>query len=420
MQKILFRLSSGLMLLAFLGLFPAACGKKGVTVTTLAGTGNAGWNNGTGTDASFSYPYGVAVDSTGNVYVADWGNNLIRKITATGEVTTWAGGGSGTATNGTGTSATFWIPTGVAVDSNGNVYVADQGNHLIRKIDSNGVVTTLAGRAGVVGSSDGPAKDATFNLPTGVAVDAAGNVYVADSGNHVIRKISEGGVVTTLAGSAGVTGSGDGTGIAADFNTPFGVAVDASGNVYVADYGNHLIRKINSAGLVTTLAGTGVVGSANGPATAAQFFNPEGIAVDSSGNVFAGDSGNHLIRKITPDGMVSTLAGTGQAGYADGPTIVPSFSWHFWKSVIGWFRNVNAGAPVQIIGGAMGVTTGGLSSPPTPGNQGMPQATPAGTAMPPSRPVVPASFQWPAGIAVDSSGTVYVADRDNHMVRKIK
>ena len=210
------------------------------TVTTLAGSGSEGSVDGTGIAASFKYPKGVAVDSIGNVYAADQGNHKIRKITSIGVVSTLAGSGAGGSVDGTGIAASFYYPKGVAVDSIGNVYVADGGNK-IRKITPSGVVSTLAG-SGSEGSVDGTGIAARFSYPQGVAVDSIGNVYVACNGNHKIRKITPSGVVTTLAGS-GSLGSVDGTGIAASFIYPMCVAVDSIGNVYVADGGNK-IRKI--------------------------------------------------------------------------------------------------------------------------------------------------------------------------------
>ncbi len=333
---------------------PTPTPAHGVVVTTLAGQSTSGSANGTGITASFFYPYGVAVDSSGNVYVADTDNNLIRKITSSGLVTTYAGQLTSGSANGARTAASFGLPHGIAVDSSGNVYVADTFNFLIRKITNEGVVTTLAG-SGSYGSANGTGPAASFGSPYGVAVDSSGNVYVADSRNDLIRKITNEGVVTTLAGSAGVTGSFNRTGTAASFNNPTGVAVDSSGNVYVADSKNDLIRKINAEGVVTTLAGqAGVTGATDGAGTAASFNNPTGIAVDSSENIYVADSGNDLIRKINDEGVVTTLAG--QAGIT-------------------------------------GATNG------------------SGTL---------ASFYWPFGIAVDSSGNVYVADSTNFLIRKIK
>ena len=226
-------------------LFSSSTSKVAVVTTVAGTTGTSGSSNGTGTQSTFNSPWGVAVDTSGNVYVAERGNHLIRKVTSGGVVTTLAGtAGAPGSSNGTGTQATFNSPWGVAVDASGNVYVADNNNHLIRKITSGGVVTTLAGNAGSFGSSNGTGTQATFSYPAGVAVDSSGNVYVADNWIHRIRKITSDGVVTTVAGIAGTPGSSNGTGTQATFNYPKGVAVDSSGNIYVADTENHFIRKI--------------------------------------------------------------------------------------------------------------------------------------------------------------------------------
>ncbi len=276
-----------------------ACGQS-VIVSTFAGSGASGSANGTGTAASFNHPFGVAVDGSGNVYVADSTNDTVRKITSAGVVSTFAGqtGVTGTA-NGTGTAASFNYPVGVAIDGSGNVYMTDFTNEVIRKITSAGVVSTFAGQAGVSGSANGTGTAASFKGPSGIAVDASGNVYVGDQLNCTVRKITPAGVVSTLAGQAGVTGSANGIGTAATFNSPFGVVVDGSGNVYVADYYNYMIRKITSAGVVSTLAGqAGVTGSANGTGTAATFNDPNDVLLDGSGNVYVSDQLNGTIRKI--------------------------------------------------------------------------------------------------------------------------
>jgi serine/threonine-protein kinase len=247
----------------------------------------------------------VAADAAGNVYVADAGNNRIRAITPAGLVSTFAGTGAQGRADSPDT-ATFNSPLGVAVDGSGNLYVADYGNDVIRKISPAGLVSTLAG-TGAVGADNGAGIAATFDLPEGVAVDASGNVYVADNGNNLIRKITPAGVVSTLAGS-GTAGSANGTGTSASFNSPFGVAVDAAGNVYVADSGNNLIRKITPAGVVSTLAGSGARGANNASGSAASFNTPSGVSVDASGNVYVADENNNQIRKITPAGVVSTVA----------------------------------------------------------------------------------------------------------------
>ena len=334
-------------------------------VSTFAGTATvSGSTNGTGTAAKFNNPAGVVFDATsGNVYVADTNNNLIRKITSSGVVSTLAGSGAVGSANGTGAAASFSGPMSVAVDASGNVYVADTGNNLIRKITPAGVVTTWAG-SGAAGTTNATGTSASFHTPSGVAVDSTGNVYVGDSVNNLIRKISPTQVVTTFAGT-GAVGSVNGASASASFNYPLGVAVDTAGNVYVADYYNSLIRKI-SAGTVTTFAGAmGNMGYADGPASSAWFNYPADIVVDSSGNVYVGDSSNHLIRKIAA-GNVTTYAGLthysgssgGSSGFHDGPA---------------W------------------IDTSILSS----------------------------SFFYPKGITIDAAGNLYVADQWNHLIRKI-
>lgn len=285
-------------------------------VSTMAGSGTSGFANGAGTVASFNAPNGVAVDSSGNVYVADLGNQAIRKVTSSGVVSTLAGTGAQGFANGPGTSASFSNPTGTAVDSAGNVYVADAGNHAIRKISSSGVVSTLAG-TGISGFVNDSGTAASFNNPNGVAVDGMGTVYVADTDNHVIRKITSSGVVSTLAGS-GVAGFLNGAGSAAMLNAPRGVAVDSTGNVYVGDTQNNAVRKITSDGVVSTLAGSSTSGFVNGTGTAATFNAPRGVAVDIAGSVYVADLGNQAIRKITASGLVSTHAGMINSGFVNG------------------------------------------------------------------------------------------------------
>lgn len=286
-------------------------------VSTFAGSGAEGGADGTGTAATFYRPVAIAADSAGNMYVAEESGSKIRKMTPTAEVTTFAGSGTFGDADGTGLAASFSSPTGVAVDSSGNVYVADAWTSTIRKITPAAVVTTFAGSSGVNGYADGTGSAARFNSPTGVATDIAGNVYVADQGNRRVRKITPAGDVTTLAGGS-ACGSCDGTGSAAGFEQPVGVAVDSAGNVYVADATGNRIRKITPLAVVSTLAGNGSQGSADGVGTAATFLTPWGVAVDSAGNVYVADLGNNKIRKITPAAVVSTLAGTGLEGSSDG------------------------------------------------------------------------------------------------------
>ncbi len=281
------------------------------TFTLFAGTAaSAGSTDGTGAAALFYGPDGLALDSSGNLYVADRNNQEIRKVTSAGVVTTVAGspGMEGT-TDATGSAARFNGPAGVAVGSGGDIYVSDSGNNTIRKITSAGVVTTLAGTAGTGGSANGTGTAALFNQPYGMAVDGSGNIYVVDTGNNMIREVTQAGVVTTVAGSIS-SGSSDGTGGSASFNQPVGIAIDASGNLYVSDSGNGTIRKIASGGVVTTIAGTpGVSGYSDGTGAAAQFGSPRGLAVDGTGTLFVVDSANNTIRKITTGGVVTTIAG---------------------------------------------------------------------------------------------------------------
>ena len=283
------------------------------SVVTLTVTGGA--------DNLFQYPASIARDASGNLYVADTFTNTIRKITPAGVVSTLAGtAGQAGSQDGTGAAARFNHPDGVAVDAAGNVYVVDSGNYTIRKISPAGVVTTLAGTAGIRGSSDAVDGAAMFAAPMGIALDASGNVYVADTDNSTIRKITASGTVTTLAGAVALSGSVDGTGSSAKFNQPRGVAVDAAGNVYVADTNNATIRKITPDGVVTTVAGQpGTSGSADGLGSSARFYQPYGVAVDAAGNIYVADTYNHTIRAITPGGAVITLAGRpGIAGLNDG------------------------------------------------------------------------------------------------------
>lgn len=302
------------------------------TVTTFAGssTGASGLVDGTGTEARFNTPQGVAVDSAGNIFIADTVGHTIRRITPAGVVTTFAGGaGTPGSVDGAGVLARFAGPFGVTIDSAGNLYVTDSGNDTIRRISPAGVVSTIAGSAADVGgTADGTGVNARFNGPTGITIDPAGNLYVADYRNHTIRKVTSGGVVTTLAGVPASGGFVNGTGSGARFNGPFGVAADSAGNVYVADGFNHLVRKITPGGVVTTLAGSPTVsGSTDGTGTAARFNTPAGITADAADNLYVTDALNHTVRKITPAGAVTTLAGVvGGSGLVDGPASSARFN----------------------------------------------------------------------------------------------
>src|SRR5204863_5495770 len=326
-------------------------------LTTFAGlAGSTGSANGTGSAARFNGPVAVTIDNIGNILVADTNNSTIRKITPARVVSTFAGlaGNDGSA-NGTGSTARFSVPTALAVDSANNIYVADTSNSTIRKITPARVVSTFAGLAGSTGSANGTGGTARFNFPSGVAVDRAGtgNIYVGDTSNFTIRQITPAGVVTTLAGSPGMKGGANGTGSAARFVLPEGMAVDSAGNIYVADTDASTIRKITPGGVVSTFAGSFTkAGPQNGTVSAARFNLPTDVAVDSSNNLYVADTNNCTIRKITPAAVVTTLAGLASPGHNNG------------------------------IGSA-------------------------------------ARFDFPQGVAVDTTGKIYVADSVESAIRKI-
>ncbi len=435
-------------------------------VKTLAGvSGQTGTADGTGVEARFYYPAGLAVDLSGNIFVADTVNHAIRKVTPEGVVSTVAGraGQSGSA-NGLGTAAAFCFPNAVAVDALGNVYVADSGNDLIRIVLPSGQVATLAGKTGMQGSTDGPGVTALFSAPEGVAVDGAGNLYVTDVGNHAIRKIAAtpertvstvagtagvrggadgfrstasfsafngltidqngtafivdtdsirkmepAGMVRTLAGIAASPGSADGPGGVARFYKPFGVASDNLGSVYVADTSNNIIRKISPTGVVSTFAGTaGAPGAADGQGAAARFSSPGSLAVDPSGNVYVADSGNHVIRKISSTGMVSTFAGSaGQPGSIDGMGADARFS---GPEGVALDHSGDVYVTDSLNATLRKISPGGLVTT----LAGIPGSTGSSDGLGPN-----ARFQYPAGIAVDGSGTIYVSDVRDFTIRKI-
>jgi hypothetical protein len=332
-------------------------------VTTIAGSpGNRGSVNGTSGSARFNGPNYIAIDGATNLYVTELSNQTVRKIAPVGTdwvVTTLAGaaGQSGGVNGGL-----FAYPSDVSVDNAGNVYVADTYNHTIRKINQAGAVTTVAGNAGQIGANDGSGSVARFYYPSGVAVDSSYNIYVADTYNHTIRKINAG-AVSTLAGSAGYSGNVDGTGSAARFWAPNGVAVDGAANVYVADTFNNTIRQVTPAGVVTTLAGSaGQVGSADGTGSAARFNQPSSVVVDSLGNIYVADTYNHTIRRIMP----TSISGS-----------------------TNWL--------VTTVGGTPGVIGGGFVD-------GLGGIGPA------------AEFDFPMGVGVDLAGNVYVADTGNNRI----
>lgn len=310
---------------------PTSAGRyvTGAVVSTIAGNGISGFADGPTNGASFDRLTGVTVDGTG-IVLADSRNHRVRTLPyglrfGDGEVSTLAGGSSAGPTNGRGTAARFNLPFGVARDGAGATYVADQGNNVIRKIARDGTVSTVAG-SGQPGFLDGPAAQAQFNAPAAVAVDSAGNVYVADTMNNRVRKITPQGAVSTLAGGscAPVLGSPDRC--IQELDRPGGIAVDAAGTVYVADTFNHRIRRVTGPSNLVTLAGTVEPGYVDGAATVARFREPRGLAVDAAEVVYVADSGNVRVRQVSADGIVMTLAGTGRSRTEDGPGAIASFS----------------------------------------------------------------------------------------------
>lgn len=383
---------------------------SGVVSTFAGASGIAGVQDGPVQSARFHNPIGLALDGVGNLFVADSVNNTIRKITPDGVVSTLAGtpGVPPSGVDGQGPAARFYAPTGLVIDSSGNLFVADTYMSTIRKVTPSGVVTTLAGQAGVSGSLDGLGTAAQFNQPCGLALDGIGNLFVADCAAQIIRKIDSTGRVSTIAGTPGVMGLADGIGSSAQFFAPYGLAMDGNGNLFVADSQYGLIRKITSSGLVSTIAGAPGGGSSDGTGTSARFNLPSLIAMDKSGDLVIADSFNHDIRKMNVAGMVSTVAGNPPVtGSNDGTTDLARFNKTNGIGMDGsgsiyvadyrnhTIRKISPNGMVSTLAGSPGVpgSADGLG------------------------PV--ARFNNPFGIAVASNGTVYVADTGNHIIRSV-
>ncbi|MDR2334034.1 MAG: putative Ig domain-containing protein [Burkholderiaceae bacterium] len=388
------------------------------TITIVAGNGSYGFggDGAAATAAQLRTPGGVAVDGSGNLFIVDQGNNRIRKVNTSGVISTVAGngnfafGGDGAAA----TAAQLATPSGVAVDSSGNLFIADKGNNRIRKVNPGGVISTVAGTGSYSFGGDGAAATAAqLKIPIGVAVDSNGNLFVADLGNNRIRKVNSGGVITTVAGNGNFGFGGDGAAAtAAQLYNPFGVAVDSSGNLFIADYGNHRIRKVDPGGIISTVAGNGSVGFGGdgAAATAAQLSFPSGVAVDSSGNLFIADYGNNRIRKVDTSGIIKTVAGNGSGGFGgDGLAATAAQLYH--PSGVAVDNSGNLFIADLYNHRVRKLDTGGvITTVAGNGNFGFGGDGAAATA---------AQLFYPISVAVDSSGNLFIADQSNQRIRKV-
>ncbi|MDE0292950.1 MAG: hypothetical protein OXI93_02045 [Bryobacterales bacterium] len=387
----------------------------GYRIDTFAGLPDV-WDNGPATEARLDLPSRASVDGEGNLFIADLGNHRIRKVDSSGSITTVAGseeygyGGDG----GRAIAAQLYRPSDVAVDGEGNLYIADRGNDRIRKVDSSGVITTIAGTgAEGFGGDGGQAVNAQLNSPVGVALDGSGKLYIADRDNHRIRKVDSSGVITTIAGTGAEGFNGDGgQATAARLDNPFGVVLDGSGNLFIADAGNDRIRKVDSSGVITTIAGSAKIlfGGDGGRATAAQLYLPSKVAVDGAGNLYIADTRNYRVRKVDAGGTITTLAGTGAIGFSGdgGPAAAAQLAFprgvaldsddnlFIADSVHHRIRKVDSSGVITTIAGT-GVE--GFS-----GDGGQ---------------AVNAQLHSPWGVAVDGAGNLYIADRNNHRIRKV-
>ena len=384
------------------------------TITTIAGGGGFGEDGGPATQVHLNLPYGVAVDGTGNLYIADTNSDRIRKVDSTGTITTIAGTGERgfSGDGGPATQASLNSPFGVAVDGAGNLYIADQYNNRIRRVDSTGTITTIAGTGERrFGGDGGPAIRAQLDAPSGVAVDGEGNLYIADASNHRIRKVDSTGTITTIAGTGeqGFGGNG-GSASQAHLFFPTGVAVDGEGNLYIADVGNHRIRKVDSTGTITTFAGTGErgFGGPGGPAVQAQLDAPSGVAVDEAGNLYIADQYNHRIRRVDPTGTITTIAGTGELGLGGdgGPAIQAQLGDPTGVAVDGEGNLYIADASNHRIRRVD--STGTITTIAGTGERGF-----SGD----DGPAIQAQLDDPTGVAVDGEGNLYIADASNHRIR---
>src|SRR5579871_1264998 len=392
----------------------------------MAGNSRAGYagDGGPATSAELNGPTGVALDSAGNLYIADTGNARIRRVSVTGLMTTVAGNGTPgySGDNGPATTAQLNVPTGIAIDGGGYIYIADTENSVIRQVAPSGIITSFAGvgAAGYFGDG-GLAAQAQLNNPQGMALDNFGDLFIADTGNDVIRMVAPSGFIRTVAGNgnnnlAGGGFSGDGgTATSAELNGPAAVAVDALGNLYIADSNNFRIRKVASGGIISTIAGNGVPGFSGdgGSATAAQLTSPTSIALDKSGRIYFADRANFRIRVISSSASISTIAGNGVAGYSGdgGPALSAQFNSPSDIAV----SSVSGATAIYVVDGGNArvrqISSNGIVN--TIVGNGI--AGYSGDQIAAST----AELNFPRGIAVDSSGNIYISDAGNGRVRKV-
>ena len=390
-------------------------------ISTVAGNGSLGYSGdgGQAANAQLNNPYGLVLDGSGNLYIADTYNNCIRKVTAaTGVISTIAGNGTlgFSGDGGAATTAELNYPYGIALDGSGNLYIADVYNNRIREV-AGGIITTVAGGAtGSVGDGSA-ATNALLSAPAGVAVDGAGNLYIADHDNHRVRKVAAGtGIISTVAGTGTAGNSGDGSlATAAQLNTPSGVALDGSGNLYIADESNNNIRKVTvSSGNITTIAGSGAAGfSGDGHAgTTAQLSAPLGIAIDGSGNFYIAYENNNRIRKITVStGIISTIAGTGSAGNSGDGAAATSAQLNLPSGIaVDGFGNIYIADKQNNTVRKIAVGTNTISTVAGNGTGGYSGDDNQATT---------AQLNFPTGVALDGSGNIYIADEGNNVIRKI-
>jgi sugar lactone lactonase YvrE len=364
--------------------------------------------------AQLAGPIGVAVDAWGALYIADNGNNLIRAVAADGTITTLAGTGTGGygGDGGYATHAALWRPYGVALDAAGTLYIADTLNNRIRRVDAANIITTVAGNGAAYAGDGGPATQSRLWFPEAVAADSAGNFYVADGNANAIRRVATDGTITTVAGTGAWGYSGDGGRAAgARLAYPEGVAVSAAGILYIADSDNNRVRKVALNGVITTVAGSGTAGYSGdgGPATGARLSSPFGLAVDSAGALYIADKANHRIRKVSPNGVITTIAGNGIAGYSGDGGSPTSAQLNAPQAVV-----VDAAGNVYIADTANNtvrmVANGKITAFAGNGTSGC-----SGDG----GPALAAQLDSPRGVALDAGGNLFIADTANGVIRQV-